>query len=41
MMRALGAEVAIVDQLEGSRMGHVSGDDLALAEEAAARIATA
>jgi cysteine synthase len=39
MMRALGAEVVLVDQPEGSRSGHVSGDDLALVEEAAARIA--
>jgi cysteine synthase len=36
MMRAIGAEVVLVDQKEGSRMGHVSGDDLALVEEAAA-----
>ena len=39
MMRALGAEVVLVDQQDGSRMGHVSGEDLALVEEAAARIA--
>jgi len=39
MMRALGAEVELVDQQEGSRVGHVSGEDLALVEEAAARIA--
>jgi cysteine synthase A len=39
MMRALGAEVVLVGQQEGSRMGNVSGDDLALVEEAAARIA--
>jgi cysteine synthase A len=34
MMRALGAEVILVDQQEGSRAGHVSGDDLALVEPA-------
>ncbi len=39
MMRALGAQVVLVDQREGSRMGHVSGEDLALVEETAARIA--
>ena len=39
MMRALGAEVVLVDQEEGSRVGHVSGEDLALVEEVAARIA--
>jgi cysteine synthase A len=38
MMRALGAEVALVDQLPGSQPGQVSGDDLALVEEAAQRI---
>lgn len=32
MMRALGAEVVLVDQQAGSRHGHVSGDDLALVE---------
>ena len=35
MMRALGAEVVLVDQQPGSESGHVSGDDLALVEEAA------
>jgi cysteine synthase A len=40
MMRALGAEVVLVDQQPGSEDGHVSGDDLALVEEAAARLAT-
>lgn len=39
MMRALGAEVVLVDQQPGSDDGHVSGDDLALVEEAAARLA--
>ncbi len=38
MMRALGAEVALVDQLPGSTPGKVSGGDLALVEEAAQRI---
>lgn len=38
MMRALGAEVVLVDQLEGSKPGQVSGGDLALVEEAAQRI---
>ncbi len=40
MMRALGAEVVLVDQQRGSRHGHVSGDDLALVEAAAAAITT-
>ena len=39
MMRALGAEVVLIDQQQGSQVGHVSGDDLALVEQAAARIA--
>lgn len=39
MMRALGAEVILVDQQEGSKDGHVSGDDLALVEQVAARTA--
>ncbi len=39
MMRALGAEVVLVDQQQGSRMGHVSGDDLLLVEDVAAQIA--
>jgi cysteine synthase A len=38
MMRALGAEVVLVDQAEGSLPGEVSGADLALVEEAARRI---
>jgi cysteine synthase A len=38
MMRALGAEVVLVDQAPGSRPGEVSGADLALVEEAARRI---
>jgi cysteine synthase A len=39
MMKALGAEVVLVDQLPGSKPGQVSGGDLALVEEAAKRIA--
>src|SRR5579883_3391491 len=38
MMRALGAEVVLVDQAESSRAGQVSGRDLELVEEAAQRI---
>lgn len=38
MMRALGAEVVLVDQAPGSRPGEVSGADLALVEDAAQRI---
>lgn len=38
MMRALGAEVVLVDQAPESRSGEVSGRDLALVEEAAQRI---
>lgn len=38
MMRALGAEVVIVAQSPGSKKGEVSGEDLALVEEAARRI---
>lgn len=38
MMRALGAEVVLVDQAPGSRVGEVSGADLALVEAAAQRI---
>ena len=38
MMRALGAEVVLIDQLPGSVTGQVSGGDLALVEEAAQRI---
>ena len=37
MMTALGAEVVLVDQLEDSAHGHVTGDDLALVEKAAQR----
>ncbi|HMD89201.1 MAG TPA: cysteine synthase family protein [Anaerolineaceae bacterium] len=40
MMRALGAEVVLVDQLPGSRPGQVSGGDLELVEQEARRIAT-
>jgi cysteine synthase A len=39
MMRALGAEVILVDQLPGSVPGQVSGGDLALVEEETQRIA--
>ena len=39
MMRALGAEVVLVEQEEGARTGHVSGHDLDLVERAASRIA--
>jgi cysteine synthase A len=39
MMRALGAEVVLVDQAPESRLGEVSGRDLELVEEAAQRIA--
>jgi cysteine synthase A len=38
MMHALGAEVVLVDQLPGSRAGHVSGGDLELVEAAAGEI---
>jgi cysteine synthase len=38
MMRALGAEVVLVDQQPGSRPGQVSGEDLALVEQAAQRL---
>lgn len=38
MMKALGAEVVLVDQAPGSVRGQVSGEDLALVEEAAKRI---
>ncbi len=38
MMRAFGAEVVLVDQLPDSKVGQVSGGDLALVEEAARRI---
>jgi cysteine synthase A len=39
MMRALGAEVILVEQQHGSRDGHVTGDDLALVEAVAASVA--
>lgn len=39
MMRALGAEVVLVDQAPGSPPGQVSGQDLELVEECAQRIA--
>ena len=38
MMKALGAEVVLIDQLPDSTPGKVSGGDLALVEEAAQRI---
>ena len=38
MMKALGAEVILIDQLPDSKPGQVSGGDLALVEEAAQRI---
>jgi cysteine synthase A len=38
MMRALGAEVVLVEQAPGSRPGEVSGADLALVEAAAQRL---
>src|SRR3954451_10505318 len=38
MMRALGAEVMLVDQTPGSERGHVSGDDLARVDEVAAAL---
>jgi len=38
MMKALGAEVVLIDQLPESKAGQVSGGDLALVEEAAQRI---
>jgi len=40
MMRALGAEVVLVDQAPGSRPGEVSGADLDLVEAAAQRLTT-
>lgn len=41
MMRAYGAEVVIVPQAAGARMGQVSGDDLALVEARAQEITRA
>jgi len=41
MMSALGAEVILVDQCPGSRPGEVSGDDLRLVDEEAARLTRA
>lgn len=38
MMRALGAEVVLVDQHPGSRPGEVSGDDLKLVDDEAVRL---
>ena len=39
MMRALGAEVVLVDQCSGSRPGEVSGEDLKLVDDEATRLA--
>ena len=41
MMRALGAEVVLVDQAPGARVGEVSGEDLALVEAEARRLTEA
>ena len=41
MMRALGAEVILVDQAPGATPGQVSGEDLALVEEETERIVKA
>jgi cysteine synthase len=41
MMRALAAEVVLVDQMPGSVPGQVSGDDLALVEQETQRIVAA
>lgn len=38
MMRALGAEVVLVDQVPGSVAGEVSGDDLKLVDEVATQL---
>ncbi|MBF4694737.1 PLP-dependent cysteine synthase family protein [Fusibacter ferrireducens] len=38
MMKALGAEVVLVDQMPGAIVGQVSGDDLALVEKKAQQI---
>ncbi|MEO0751559.1 MAG: cysteine synthase family protein [Pseudomonadota bacterium] len=38
MMRALGAEVVLVPQADGSKLGEVSGEDLALVDEAAQHV---
>src|SRR5689334_13697973 len=38
MMRALGAELVLVDQLQGSQPGYVSGEDLELVERETNRI---
>ena len=38
MMRALGAEVILVDQRSGAERGQVSGGDLALVEKAAEQV---
>ena len=38
MIRALGAQVVLVDQAPGSKLGEVSGNDLRLVEDEAARL---
>jgi cysteine synthase A len=38
MMRAMGAEVVLVDQAPSSSPGHVTGDDIRLVEEVAERL---
>lgn len=38
MMAAIGAEVVLIDQRAGAQSGHVTGEDLALVEDAAQRI---
>jgi len=38
MMRALGAEVILIDQARGSKRGEVSGEDLQLVEDAAIQL---
>lgn len=38
MMRAFGAEVVLVEQAEGSKQGEVSGEDLAMVEDAARQL---
>ncbi len=38
MMRALGAEVALVDQAKGSKRGEVGGEDLKLVDDVARRL---
>ncbi len=40
MMRAMGAEVVLVDQCRSSTSGHVTGEDIRLVGEVAARLVT-